>query len=262
MATYQKKAPQSGAFFVLLSCLLHAFIAQTCLAADCKPLQETVPHAVRYVIDGDSLRLQSGEEVRLIGIDTPELGYDGRADKPFARLARAALMRLIEAAGWSVRLQPGLDRRDRYRRLLAHVYTPGGDNLTAAMLRQGLGYQAIVAPNLSHLECYRAAEREARDAGRALWREGVRNAKALSADETGFHLIQDRVLKVGRSRHAVWLELMGGASVKIPWHVWQAMTEQDADRFVDRQLEVRGWFYRVKGSLRVKISHPASIRWL
>jgi endonuclease YncB( thermonuclease family) len=221
-----------------------------------------MPHGVATVIDGDSLRLNSGEEVRLIGIDTPELGHKGRADRPFARQARTALVHLIETAGWKIRLRSGIERRDRYRRLLAHVYTPGGDNLTAAMLRQGLGYQAVVAPNLSHLECYRAAEREARDAGRGLWREGVRNAKALSSDETGFHLIQGRVLKVGRSRHAVWLELIGGASVKIPWRVWQAMTGQEPETFVDRQLEVRGWFYRIKGSLRVKISHPASIRWL
>jgi endonuclease YncB( thermonuclease family) len=262
MAAYQRKAPHGGAFFVLLSCLLHAFIVRTCLADDCKTPQETEPHAVTSVIDGDSLRLKSGEEVRLIGLDTPELGYEGRADKPFARMARAALVRLIESAGRSVRLQPGVDRRDRYRRLLAHVYTPGGDNLTAAMLRLGLGYQAIVAPNLSHLECYRAAEREARDAGRGLWREGVRNAKALSSDETGFHLIQGCVEKVGRSRHAVWLELLGGVSVKIPWRVWQAMTGQEPETFVGRQLEVRGWFYHYKGSLRVKISHPALIRWL
>jgi endonuclease YncB( thermonuclease family) len=262
MMAYQRKAPHGGAFFVLLCCLLHAFVARPCHAADCKAPQKTAYHDVASVIDGDSLRLNSGEAVRLIGINTPELGYKERADRPFARQARTALVHLIEAAQWRIRLRPGIDRRDRYRRLLAHVYTPDGDNLTAAMLRQGLGYQVVVAPNLSHLECYRDAEREARGAGRGLWREAVRNAKTLRSDETGFHLLQGRVLSVGRSRHAVWLELLGGASVKIPWRVWQAMTAQEPETFVDRQLEVRGWFYRVKDSLRVKVSHPASIRWL
>jgi endonuclease YncB( thermonuclease family) len=262
MPAYLKKAPLGGAFFVLLVCLFLLYALRACLAADCNDRQAGETFAVAFVIDGDSLRLKNGEEVRLIGLDTPEFGRKGRADKPFAREARKALVSLVEVADGRVLVRPGIDRRDRYGRLLAHIYAPDGENLTAELLRQGLGYQAIVAPNQVHLACYRAAEREARNAGRGLWRQGVADAEELSADDAGFHLVQGRVARVGQSRSTVWLELAGGASVQLPWKVWRDMTSQEPEAFVDRRLEVRGWFYPYKDALRVRISHPASIHWL
>ncbi len=34
---------------------------------------------IEYVIDGDTVALTSGEKLRLIGVDTPEIGYKGKA---------------------------------------------------------------------------------------------------------------------------------------------------------------------------------------
>ncbi len=262
MLAYLKKAPLGGAFFVLLACLLQPFLARHALASDCEAVSGGDFRRVTYVIDGDTLRLKSGETVRLIGIDTPELGHDGNPDTPYAREARDALLQLIEKSGWRVRLRPGLERRDRYRRLLAHVYTAGGDNLTAALLRQGLGYQVVVAPNAAHLACYRESERAARSAGRGLWREVLRDASTLDPAETGFHLLLGEVKRVRSDRHAVWLELAGDVSVKLPWRVWHDLTTAEPETYITRRLELRGWFYRHKGRLRVKISHPAALRWL
>ena len=49
---------------------------------------------VRNVIDGDTIVLQSGERVRLAGINTPELNRDKQLPEPFAREASSTLLGL------------------------------------------------------------------------------------------------------------------------------------------------------------------------
>ena len=181
MPIYLNKAPLTGAFFVLAGTLL---LSSLPLAADCRPSPDARLSAVAKVHDGDTLRLEDGRLVRLIGIDTPELGRDGKPDKPFAREAKTALQQLVESGGRRILLRPGIDPLDRYKRTLGHAYTPDGRSLSAALLRQGVGYQAMVAPNLTHLECYREAEREARKASRGLWRNGVRDASDMNSKDT------------------------------------------------------------------------------
>ncbi len=246
----------------MLACLLQPFLARLSLASDCGAPSGSGLHRVAYVIDGDTLRLTNGETVRLIGIDAPELGRDGHPDRPDARQARDALLQLVEQSGWRIRLRPGTDPRDRYHRKLAHLYTAGGDNLTAALLRQGVGYQAMVAPNTAHLACYQEAERAARSAGRGLWCTALPEVSALDPADTGFHLMQGEVKRVRHNRHAVWLELGGEVSVRLPWGVWHELSPDEPEACVARRLELRGWFYRYKGRLRVTISHPSALRWL
>jgi len=260
--TRQKKAPPCGAFFVFLSFTLGLSSLASPLWADRCPAPTGAERVtVRRVIDGDTLTLNGGEVIRLIGIDTPELGRDGNPDRPYAREARTALVRLVAETQGEMLLQRGADAKDRYHRTLAHLFTLGGESLTAELLRQGLGYQAIMAPNLAHLDCYRAAEQEAREAGRALWSEPVRDAREVGREETGFHILRGRVERVTTSRQAVWLSLVGGVRVKIPWSVWTGMREGDLADLEGRELEVRGWFYRREQGLRVAISHPAAVRW-
>jgi len=257
-----KKAPPCGAFFVFLLCLPGlSSLPLPLLAGACQVPADAERVSVRNVTDGDTLRLKGGEIIRLIGIDTPELAHDGKPDAPYARAASAALRGLVEAAGRELLVQRGADPKDRYHRTLAHLFSPRGESLTAELLRQGLGYQAVVAPNLAHLECYREAEQEAREAGRGLWSRPLREASDLGPEETGFRLLRGRVARVTTRRQAVWLELEGGLSVKIPRQVWDRLGEGDLDAVTGRKLEVRGWLYRRQGALRVAISHPAALRW-
>lgn len=80
------------------------------------------------VVDGDSIRLGNGREVRLLGYDTPEWGTCG-----FWR-ARAEMATLIRE-GVQLRNRSG---RDRYGRILAYVRTRDGRDVGSVMLRKGL----------------------------------------------------------------------------------------------------------------------------
>ena len=114
------------------------------------------------VVDGDSLRL-GGENIRLFGIDAPELHQKCRDknNRPYAcgKKARAALKRLIMGLRVSCRT---LDV-DRYQRSVA-VCKAGGDDINKAMVEDGWAV-AYLSISLA----YAGAEAKARKAKRGLW---------------------------------------------------------------------------------------------
>jgi endonuclease YncB( thermonuclease family) len=86
-------------------------------------------YLVTRVVDGDTLELGNGETVRLVGIDTPEVGQCG-----YDR-ASVALGRLV--TGRQVRLTMSDEDRDRYGRLLRYVDV-GGVDAGLRQIRSGL----------------------------------------------------------------------------------------------------------------------------
>ncbi len=100
------------------------------LAASSVPLASGV---VASVYDGDTLTLRSGQRVRLLQIDTPELG----SGECYSRAARTALLGLMPI-GSRVTLETDarLDRVDRYGRLLRYVHR-GSLNVNLQLVTAG-----------------------------------------------------------------------------------------------------------------------------
>jgi micrococcal nuclease len=61
-----------------------------------------------------------------------------------------------------------VQRRDRYRRLLAYVYL-GDMMVNAELVRQGYAQVATFPPNVKYQELFLKLQREAREAKRGLW---------------------------------------------------------------------------------------------
>jgi micrococcal nuclease len=127
---------------------------------------------VTYVIDGDTVvvRLDSEQpvQVRLIGINTPEIAHFGKPGECFGIRAATITRRL--ALGRRVLLQAGRERHDRYGRLLAYVHVLGGpDDLERTLLVRGAAHTLAIAPNIDRAAAYAQVEAEAREAGRGLW---------------------------------------------------------------------------------------------
>ncbi|WP_183094186.1 thermonuclease family protein [Nocardioides stalactiti] len=114
---------------------------------------------VDYVVDGDTIRLRSGAYVRLIGIDTPEVGECGY---------QAAKRKLDQWVGGQARLvnPGGVDDRDGYDRLLRYVHDAGRDT-GLALIRLGLAkarYDGLDGYDRHpRQDAYRAADRRSRD---------------------------------------------------------------------------------------------------
>lgn len=67
------------------------------------------------------------------------------------------------------RLEVGIEPRDRYGRLLAHVWTAGGLYVNTELLRRGCAKLMVIGANVSHLYQLVKAQEEARIAGRGVW---------------------------------------------------------------------------------------------
>jgi micrococcal nuclease len=111
---------------------------------------------VTRVVDGDTLRVRvasgASERVRVLGIDTPEIGECGfRAATEAAR--ELALGRRVALTG-----DPSQAARDRFERLLAYVRLPDGRDLGEVLLRQGLARVYVFDRPFRRLEAYRRAE--------------------------------------------------------------------------------------------------------
>jgi micrococcal nuclease len=127
-------------------------------------------HKVRWVADGDTIILADGRHVRYLGINAPETAHDGLPAQPFGQAARRYNRRLVE--NQMVRLEFDQERRDRYGRWLAHVYRRDGQWVNLAMVAQGLAIYLYTPKNTKHGRELLAAQREAMQARKGLWRSG------------------------------------------------------------------------------------------
>ncbi|HXE99224.1 MAG TPA: thermonuclease family protein [Solirubrobacterales bacterium] len=139
-------------------------------------LGHVVSARVVRVIDGDTIEVTidgAEEDVRYIGVDTPETVKPGSPVECYGPQASAANHRLVE--GRTVRLVFDAERRDVYDRLLAYVYTetrgqPGkGRFVNAALVRQGYARTLEIAPNTEHAPQLSRLQAQAGRAGRGLW---------------------------------------------------------------------------------------------
>lgn len=95
--------------------------------------------AVDYVVDGDTIGVTvdgHGERIRLLGIDTPELGRHGRPDERCAREAHQFLADSMIDATVTLSTDPHSPERDQYDRILAYVEADGVD-VGQTMLAEG-----------------------------------------------------------------------------------------------------------------------------
>ncbi len=118
------------------------------------------------VIDGDTILLERGERVRLIGVDTPEIAHPHGPEEKFGKEASAFTEQLAE--GKPVRLEFGREREDAYGRTLAYVYLEDGTMLNAELIRQGFGTAYTRYP-FRFAEEFIRLEQEARQNGRGMW---------------------------------------------------------------------------------------------
>jgi micrococcal nuclease len=87
---------------------------------------------VLRVSDGDTLTLRGGARVRLVQIDAPEAGRECYARRSTAELGRLA----APGTRLTLELDPALDARDRFGRLLRYVLI-GGENVNVELVRRG-----------------------------------------------------------------------------------------------------------------------------
>ncbi len=124
-------------------------------------------HRVKQVVDGDTILLASGEQVRYVGIDAPEFGHDGEPHEYMA-VESSHFNRAAVSRNW-VRLEFDQERRDRHGRLLAYVFLEDGNMVNVLLVRKGLARVLVVKPNLRYYQLLLDSQRAALRDRLGLW---------------------------------------------------------------------------------------------
>jgi len=122
---------------------------------------------VEHVVDGDTIVLDNGEKVRLIGVDTPETVHPNKGVEHYGIEASEFTENLVEEK--NVHLGYDETTRDKYNRLLAYVYLEDGTLLNAEIIKQGYGFAYLNYPfKLSRK--FEEYEQQARKNRLGLWK--------------------------------------------------------------------------------------------
>lgn len=242
----------------------------------CETLHEGPSARVIAISDGDTLDLETGLTVRLVGIQAPKLplGRDGFEAWPLGDDAKDALSDL--AMGKMVTLYYGDETRDRHGRALAHVFVEGPDEpvwVQQAMLEMGLARVYSFPDNRQCIARMYRAERIGRAERRGIWRDpfyAIRDGadhEALSEHIGGFELVEGRVLNAALAGGRVYLNF--GRYWKEDFTVvieaaGQRLFERDGIdplALENRVIRVRGWLDKLDGP-RILVTHPEQIELL
>ncbi len=119
---------------------------------------------VKDVIDGDSIVLQNGYEVRYIGIDTPEL------DQPFYKEAKNFNAEMVEKKTIRLRTeyQQGDPKNYTDGRLLAYVYV-GDLFVNAEMIKKGLARLYPFRSHPTYIDTFCFLQKQARKQKIGIW---------------------------------------------------------------------------------------------
>lgn len=229
-------------------------------------------HAVKHVIDGDTIILDDGEHVRLVGIQAPEIAHEHSGGQPYGPQATETLKKLIGQG--KVRIEPATEPRDRHGRMLAYLYPQKGkgegEMLQLAMVKSGAAMVYSFPNNTAHIGEFLKAEATARAAKKGLWQ--LPAYQPLTADNAGQGDGQYRVVE-GVIRHV--------AKVKGHWYLnfgedWKTdftlfIDRKNVKRFSSaglhpqdwegRRIRIHGWIFPKNGPM-IELTHPEQMELL
>ncbi len=149
------------------------------------PLESGTEVTVYRVIDGDTVEvrpaIEGEEDVRLIGVDTPETAGSPDSAQPYGEEASCFTWRALE--GERVTLRFDEEKKDDYGRVLAYLYSSDGTIFNETLLEKGYAQVATFPPNVKHVERFEGAQREARNADRGIW--GLSRARLCRLTDRG-----------------------------------------------------------------------------
>ncbi len=217
---------------------------------------------IDYIIDGDTVVLKDGKRIRLIGIDTPEIGYKGNASQPGAEDARDFVRGLI-SPDHLYQLQYGIEQQDHHGRSLAHLFLTDGRNLQALLLAQGYATSLNIPPNLRYSECYQQQVQAAIQAKLGIWnlkQYQPISAKALIGKENGYRIVYGQVTSVTNGASSLWLNLRRQLAIRITHDDLQHFPDIHPETLTGKIIQVRGKLYRHKNQLRLRLRHHSDLK--
>ncbi len=133
---------------------------------------DRVAGTVTRVIDGDTIDVAVPGDtlrVRLIGVDTPESVHPSKPVECYGREASTFLRELAQGRAVNLVIDPSQDTVDRYGRALRYIWLDDGTFVNREIVARGFGFEYTFRTPHAYRDEFRAAEAQARDAGRGMW---------------------------------------------------------------------------------------------
>ncbi len=222
------------------------------------------------VVDGDTVILDDGRQVRLVGIQAPKLplGRPGFKKWPLADKAKSALEDLV--LNRRVSLGFGGQNIDRHGRLLAHLFTEDGTWIQAALLTSGFARVYSFPDNRALVREMLVHERASRETGRGIWSHpyyGVLDPEASTRHLDQYALVEGRVMDVAVVRGRTFLnygsDWRSDFTVSIAARDWWRFEDIgiSPDDYLGRRIRVRGWLKSRNGPM-IDVTHPEQVEVL
>jgi len=220
------------------------------------------------VIDGDTVILSNGDEVRMVGIQAPKLPLDraGFRAWPLADEAKATLEALVRDRSFTQHF--GGAHIDRHGRVLAHLVSESGIWLQGEMLRLGMARVYTFPDNIALAQEMLALEDEARRNRFGIWSHpfyAIRSPDDSARDIGTFQIVEGVIREAADVRGDIYLNF--GANWRDDFTV--AIRRENRNRFGDlspadrqgAQIRVRGWLKPRNGPM-IEATHPEQIELL
>lgn len=214
---------------------------------------------VKKVFDGDTLLLDDGEKIRLLGINTPEIDSSLRVGEPLSEQAKEYLQRLVE--GKKVRIESDVTLFDKYQRKLAHLFTEEGEHINLKLVEKGFAAVNIHPPNIKYLDDLTKAQQHAETGRIGIWSnhhydpapiEGVVKSK-----QRGWRRLLGKPLTIREGRKYTRLLFNERVDVRIP--KTNLSYFPDLQYYLSKNLEVRGWVSKRKDKFSILVRHPSAL---
>jgi endonuclease YncB( thermonuclease family) len=255
---------------ILLWFLFCLAVQPTAMARGGKAPETVASGRVASVVDGDTVRLESGAQIRLTGIQAPKLplGRRGFRPWPLSKEAKAAVESLT--LGQKLSLRYDGRRIDRHGRLLAQLYDGQGRWIQGEIISRGLARVYSFQDNRSRIVELLALERLARAARRGIW--GLRFYRVLKSTETSGFIDTFQIVE-GRVASAAVVRGRGYLNFGKDWRTDFTISISPRSRrlfkragvavksYAGRRLRVRGWLKSFNGPM-IEATHPEQIELL
>ncbi len=124
-------------------------------------------YAVKWVTDGDTIVLSTGQRIRYIGINAPEIDHEDQEAEPHAYEARSFNKDLVMFQ--EIVLKFDVERYDQYGRTLAYIFRRDGEFVNARLVQKGYAFYLYRAPNVFYDKILLQAQRTAMASKAGLW---------------------------------------------------------------------------------------------
>ncbi|POZ57951.1 SPBc2 prophage-derived endonuclease YokF [Lysinibacillus sphaericus] len=151
---------------------IQGIVASTKESAEKHDVSKFEEYELQEIIDGDTIRIKyngSSEKIRFLLVDTPETNHKTLGVQPFGPEAKEFTKQLL-AGQDTVYLEFDVSYRDKYKRLLAYVYTKDGISVQEQLLKNGLARVAyIYEPNTKHVDWFKSIQKTAQQSAIGIW---------------------------------------------------------------------------------------------